>query len=222
MRTVALLAVVAVAAAAPAAAEAKYYPESPGVEVAKRCRPQRAVTLARTATVLVVRRRDGATQVCYLPRRRVTAISTADDAEGFYDVDADVWDARGRYVSYSQWEWYKDVIVRVRVLDARSGFLVVDNYTFDGSIEPGPTTWTASDHALLANGTVAWIEGEMPASDLREVRYTRPRDEGGGPFIGRSPTIEPGSLALSNRYVYWTQDGAPRSLRLMPMPPAGG
>jgi hypothetical protein len=189
-------------------------------ESVKRCRPTAAKTVARTATVLVVKRRDGAVQACYLPTRRVTVISTDDTPIGNYLVSTQVWEARGRYVAHHAFEEYQsEVDVWIRVLDARTGRLVVNFWEYSGTYGPEESTPPASDHALLANGTLAWIAAARPVSSgVREVRYARPRDKTLTPLVASGTTIEPGSLALNNRYVYWSQDGAPRGLRLKPMP----
>jgi hypothetical protein len=187
------------------------------------CRPPGAMTVTRSASVLVVERRDGATQACHLPTRRVTQISSRDSADLLYEdpVRVLVWGARGRYVAYSAVVNRRDgAEVRVRVLDARARRLVTNVEEYTGSLLPqtdiGPPP---TDRALLANGTVAWIALVPPATaGMREVRYKRPRDKTVTPLVASGTTIESASLALNNRYVYWTQDGTPRSSRLKPMP----
>jgi hypothetical protein len=151
----------------------------------------------------------------------VTRIGSPDP--GIYDdyVGVLVWEARGRYVAYrADSNEREGVTVWTRVLDVRRGRLVVNVPSYTGAWEPRVDTAPAqSDHELLANGTVAWTTQLPPvAGGIREVRYARPGARPSDPPVASGTGIEPGSLALNNRYIYWTQDATPRSARLKPLP----
>lgn len=82
---------------------------------------------------------------------------------------------------------------------------------------PGdPNTYDITDLELRSNGSVAWIarivQG-VPATTAYEVR-TFPTTESHTTIVDAGPAIDPRSLALSRKTLYWTRDGAPRSTTL--------
>lgn len=70
--------------------------------------------------------------------------------------------------------------------------------------------YPASDLVLTPRGTVAWIR---PGSGTHDVVVVGP----GRPVLttlDAGPGVEPGSLAIAGRRVYWTNSGSPRSAEL--------
>jgi hypothetical protein len=175
--------------------------------------------IAQTAALQVTNSTQQVQRVCFRQTGRTTTIANlhADDPTGD-GSDAKVHAIADRYVAY-RWTFYSyDVaIIHMRVLDARSGKKVTDPLAFRGARDPQPKTgYEVTGAALAPNGTVAWSV-VLPdwLGDRRELRWAR-RGAGISTLVSTSPTIEPGSVALNHRYLYWRDANTAMSVPLEP------
>ena len=181
---------------------------APRAEAATRCRPSGATVLARSASVLVTKRRDAVTQVCYLPTRGVTRLDRKPKPFEGDPSNAIIGAVNDRYVAYSWATSGRDGgYVLLRLLDARRGRVVTAApiYT-DSDLLASNLGGLLPDVALAADGAVAWLSTLPPPDATLELRFAR-RGAASSTLIASSSALEVGSVALSRRYVYWRQGG---------------
>jgi hypothetical protein len=80
------------------------------------------------------------------------------------------------------------------------------SFSYDDA-EPGVT-----DLELTGDGGLAWIVSGRPDRD--DYFYVQKNDGGGRAVLDEGTTIDPSSLALSGRRIYWMNAGVPRSATL--------
>jgi hypothetical protein len=175
---------------------------------ADRCRPPGSKVLKRSAAVLVVERRDATRQACYLPTRRVTRLDRPAQDPMVPSVGARVREISGRFVGYVWVRFDRSgTVVRVKVVDARAGKVVTDVSAYTGSTDfHDQTGFEVTDFVLGANGDAAWAARRPPRFATSEVRRAA-RGARRAERVASSPGIEPGSVAMNRRFVYWRDAG---------------
>jgi hypothetical protein len=69
-----------------------------------------------------------------------------------------------------------------------------------------------TDLELTSQGALAWIVSGRPNRD--DYFYVQKADESGRAVLDEGTAIDPGSLAISGRRIYWLNGGAPRTALL--------
>lgn len=179
------------------------------------CRPAGITVLRLNAAVVVGRKANGVTFACFRATRRVTPLSGPLPPDPFARrVSAQVRALSGRFVGYRWSVSQRDGRIKMRVLDARRGSVVVDEVAFSGAgVSDTQQGFAMTDVLLSPSGGLAWAATLPEYFDgRREVRWARPG--GRVSVIAAAPDIEPRSLALSAKYLYWQQAGQAMSTPL--------
>jgi hypothetical protein len=143
---------------------------------------------------------------CHLRVGRNFRLSNHDDPNG--DTTVVPKALTGRYAGYAVTHCPgpggEDCISRVFVRDTRNGKTLRSARAYVGA-----TNDFFTDSLVLApNGDVAWIAESDDPSEAFEVRAAT---AGGTTQLDAGPEVDPDSLALAGRRVYWTVGGEPRS-----------
>jgi hypothetical protein len=181
------------------------------------CRPSHAKTLLRSATIVVVRRRDGITQSCYIPRSTVRELDVRPSEPSREDqVSSLPLAVNDRYLAYQVAVTQSEgTYVQMRVLDARRNRVVSKAPAYLGAavvalhIGPAPAR---RDVALRHDGAVAWIGRRVEPDPAKDLMVSRPRRR--SLMVTSAPDIVSGSLALNARFVYWQQGDQSRVFRV--------
>ena len=180
------------------------------------CQPRGAKAVHRTTTILVVRRRDGAHQACLRRGGRVRRLDRPNPGIAMTASAATAFASRDRFLAHEIYVSGRSRSdVTVRVVDLASGKRVLEAQAYEGAESAQVNAKPVTDLELLGDGTAAWISPRPDETGASEVRVARPHT-GSSVLLASSTAVDPRSLAMNRRYVYWSErDG---SLRRAPLP----
>jgi hypothetical protein len=174
---------------------------------ASRCSPKGAVTVERSAETRVFRWRNGTYACSAKSNRRERLDSRWELVETRTVV--------GRYVGYVEWDSGFDKSGEpygtVHSFDARTGRTLVNASAY--RLQQPTAEGRIADFAMLQDGTVIWLAKNVRLGGQPWELYISPRR--GEDLIDSSPGIEPGSVAASRRFVYWTRDNVPQRVPIV-------
>ena len=175
---------------------------SEAAHVSKRkCFPRAATTVRMTTSVRVYRLREQH-HACWRHTGATKRLDRRDESHAY------VYDVRGSHVAYEYFETTRDgSAVLTRSLDVRTGRFTVNVEAFTGGarIADRDPVRAITAMSLLSSGAVAWISPLPSGNPALEVRYAAPDDVR---LLDMGTDVEPDSLAVSRRHVFWWRAGA--------------
>lgn len=190
---------------------------SPGAAIAKTanaCDRGHGRTVVRTTqAVRILRLKSGVVRACSRTTRKSRLLVSDPDTQ-----DSTILAIREQFVADQLFvtDRGNEYAVKIRVLNVATGRFRIVTDAFMGSccVHPATTQHTRGvrSAAIGSTGNVAWISSRIEPDASLEVRYATTSED--SRLLDTDATVEPTSIALGDKYVYWARASGPQSYSL--------